>query len=176
LFALNDEERRLLYVGMTRARDRLWVCDAGGRELWNPTEVVPVKLDELAPEVEDGQLSHSVIGPKEIWLDAAGSCRPEDPIHAQIAATPTGARVHLVAEGERVRIEAAGLVGRLSKEGSAIWIPRLPQLREVRVLAWVHRKLADVEPAWKEKMKVEDWEYPILSVWWFDRGEVRGGR
>jgi ATP-dependent DNA helicase RecQ len=67
-------------------------------------------------------------------------------------------------------------VGRLSKEGSAIWIPRLPQLREVRVLAWVHRKLADVEPAWKEKMKVEDWEYPILSVWWFDRGEVRGGR
>lgn len=48
-----EEERRLAYVGVTRAQDRLYICNAHGRMLWGSTNYNPVSrfISEIPSEL-----------------------------------------------------------------------------------------------------------------------------
>ncbi|HEU5302360.1 MAG TPA: UvrD-helicase domain-containing protein [Acidimicrobiia bacterium] len=67
-----EEERRLCYVGITRARERLYLCHAWSRTLFGSTDYYPPSrfLAEIPEE-----LVHS-IGEKAIGSRAGGSGRP----------------------------------------------------------------------------------------------------
>lgn len=58
-----EEERRLCYVGITRARERLWLVSANRRQVWGKYETNKVSrfLSELPPDL----LEHTGVAPRE---------------------------------------------------------------------------------------------------------------
>jgi DNA helicase-2/ATP-dependent DNA helicase PcrA len=109
-----EEERRLAYVGITRARERLYLSRAGVRSAWGAPSYNPPSrfLDELPPELVDWRR-----------LDTSGSVRSTSaPAAARLAQKP-GVRspgnrpvIHL-APGDRVTHDSFGLGSVVRVEG-----------------------------------------------------------
>jgi DNA helicase-2/ATP-dependent DNA helicase PcrA len=111
-----EEERRLAYVGITRARERLHLSRAAVRSAWGAPQYNPASrfLDEIPDHLVDWQRSES----------ALTSRRPGTPAVARLAARP-GVRspgnrpVIAMASGDRVTHDSFGLgtVVRVEGEG-----------------------------------------------------------
>ncbi len=112
-----EEERRLAYVGITRARERLYLSRAAVRSAWGAPQYNPASrfLDEIPADLVDWQR----LGPSFSGARGAGS-----PAVATLAARPgvrsPGKRpVIALAAGDRVTHDAFGLgtVVRVEGEG-----------------------------------------------------------
>ena len=110
-----EEERRLAYVGITRARERLYVSRAAVRSAWGAPSYNPASrfLDELPAELLDWRRTEAT---------GMGTGRSTTPAVARLAATP-GVRspgnrppIHLV-PGDRVTHDTFGLGTVVQVEG-----------------------------------------------------------
>jgi ATP-dependent DNA helicase RecQ len=81
--ASNDEERRLFYVAMTRARKTLTVCKRPQQHAFIPDFVDLCLTTSTTPSAPDPRLSHRtwVADPEQIVLSWPGYFAPNAPIH-----------------------------------------------------------------------------------------------
>lgn len=166
-----EDERRLFYVGMTRARETLTLgALAGSSNPW---------LDEIegdwllrlrplveAPAPEVMARRYHLLTPADLDLGYAGHLASGHPIHARLAALQTGDRLQARAADERVLLcDGNGLaLARLSQHGSAAWLPRLPRIEGIRVLAILLRQRDDGDPAFRDRCRSDTWEVPLVEV------------
>jgi hypothetical protein len=82
------------------------------------------------------------------------------PIHARLSALQTGDRLQIRADGERVLLcDGEGFaVARLSKRGSAEWLPKLSQIEGAKIVALLHRRREDNDPALRDHFRADTWE------------------
>ena len=100
-----EEERRLAYVGVTRAREGLYLSRAGVRRAWGaPTQNLPSRfLAEIPPELVDWRRTEA---DQVRWADARSPRRgPVRPV----AAGPGQREIPALATGDRVTHDAFGL-------------------------------------------------------------------
>ncbi|MFW5933936.1 MAG: UvrD-helicase domain-containing protein [Actinomycetota bacterium] len=105
-----EEERRLAYVGMTRAQDRLYLCHADHRSLWgglnhNP----PSRFLEQVPEQlveERGATGHSSAGSRRRDVEVLQIGGEEFRVGDTVMHTRFGSGVVRELEGEGERAEA----------------------------------------------------------------------
>ncbi len=170
--ARREEERRILYVGMTRARETLQLMRVAGRP--NPFLkeirggcVMPLTWRGVAA---DGQVerTYELLGLDEIYLDYAGTFPADHAIHRHLAALGTGQRVALRPEGSRVVIAdpSGHCIGRLSAEGAERWRRRLERILEVRVVAVLQRFRDDPDERFTGRIRADRWELPVLEAVW----------
>jgi len=166
-----ENERRLLYVGMTRARETLTLgCLSGGSTPWRD-EIDGDWLLRLQPECEAPPPAvmarrYRLLTPADLDLGFAGRLPPEHPIHARLSALQTGDRLEPETRDQRVLLrDGAGLaLARLSKRASAEWLPRLPRVETITVIALIRRRLEDGDPAYREHCRSNTWEVPLVEI------------
>jgi superfamily I DNA/RNA helicase len=111
-----EEERRLCYVGMTRAMERLTLLHASSRSLWGSRAYnLPSRfIDELPSEVERERLRPAS------WHDygapRASQVRPHETVPS--LATGDSVRHGTLGEGVVTRVEAGGVVTVRFEDGS----------------------------------------------------------
>jgi len=176
-----DEERRLFYVGMTRARETL--CLMRRADVRNPHLPLlnGLDLDRMAA-AGDGRAeqallnrSRSVLGLGHLFIDFAGRRGPGNPVHCALAALRPGDPVRLKVVQERqghmqaiVRVCAPDgtVIAQLAADAAAMtWTRLTPSVEQACVLAVVRRYRTDAAAEWRDRLRVDCWEVPIIEVW-----------
>ncbi len=167
-----EEERRVLYVGMTRARETLTLVDVPG----TPSFVSGLSgdLHRTAPEANRAEakaapsIAYTSLGLADVYMDFAASNAPGHSIHAALALLRPGDPVRLAAGSGRaveIRNAAGAVVGRLSASAAKAWIGRLDAIRSTRVVAVVRRSVHhQSDPGYKSRTGVDAWEVPLLEI------------
>ncbi|MGY4493577.1 RecQ family ATP-dependent DNA helicase [Pseudomonas sp. TE3610] len=100
-----NEERRLYYVGMTRAEQTLTLCEFEGGNPFSPQlagkVLAQVFTAPYLPSLEQRYLQLSL---KDIYLDHPGRQRPDAPIHGAMAALQVGDELALQPKDDRYLI------------------------------------------------------------------------
>jgi ATP-dependent DNA helicase RecQ len=167
-----EEERRTLYVGMTRAKETLAFMKSQERP--NPF-LRELKGDSLlfrkgaAPGEKsfDGVFKqYEVLGLNDVYLSYAGMFPQIHPIHLHLSQMKAGDRVSLAIDNPSIKIcnQEGYCVGKLSQGASAKWKERLAKVTEVRVVAMVKRDNLDEAETYRDRIKAEEWEVPVLEV------------
>ena len=167
-----EEERRTLYVGMTRARETLALMRSEERP--NPY------LRELKGECllfrrgaapnnqpNEGEFKqYEVLGLNDVFLDYAGGFPQGHSVHAHLSQIQAGEKIFLATENPAIKIcdKEGFCVGKLSNSASSRWKERLGQISEVRVIAMVERDRMDPQEGFRDRIKAEKWEVPVLEV------------
>ena len=164
-----DEERRLYYVGMTRAEETLTLCEASSRP--NPFSRALVaaaswyRSQPAVPKAVEPQLRlrFFTTGLGDVDLSFAGRCGPAHPVHRSLERLSYGDSLQVVAEnGSRVIKTADGItVGRLSQRC------QLPHGQIVRasVASVVHRTRAMTrDPRYLPGLRVDQWWVVLPSI------------
>ena len=167
----SEEERRLFYVGMTRARETLtlgalmgngnpWLGEIEGDWL------VRLRPQTAPPPLEVVTRRYRLLTLADLDLSYAGRMPPKHPIHTRLAALSTGDTLQARGHGERIFLtDADGFpVARLSKQGSADWLPQLPAIETIKIVALLRRRDTDGDPAFREHSRAETWEVPLVEV------------
>ena len=55
-------------------------------------------------------------------------------------------------------------VARLSRKAENYWLPRLSTIRQIRLLAMVHRTADQESEQYRSNCRVTEWEFPIAEV------------
>ncbi|WP_300672815.1 RecQ family ATP-dependent DNA helicase [Desulfoluna sp.] len=162
-----EEERRLYYVAMTRAMETLTLFSLIGAQ--NP-HIAPVQkaphkpcTAPIAPPLPD--FRYRLIGMDHLFLDFAGQMIPQAPIHHTLAALSVGDSLTLATRKNVTGLwQGEKILARLSTEGAAHWIPLIPAIHSLTVVALIHRTREDViDPSFAQKLKCEAWEIPICE-------------
>jgi ATP-dependent DNA helicase RecQ len=164
----NDEERRLFYVAMTRARKTLTMCSRQGvnhpfirdcEDLCLKTE--PKPNNELQPL---GQKTW-VTDPKQIVLSWPGKFPPHNPIHKAIAKLDVGSELLLrVRSDGKPGWEIADKNGVTVTRMSQVFSPPSGEILTVRVSAIQvrHKKPGD-----EDNLKSSCWEVVLPEIEYF---------
>ncbi|KWX02553.1 DNA helicase PcrA [Carbonactinospora thermoautotrophica] len=106
-----EEERRLAYVGITRARERLYLSRAMVRSAWGAPQYNPASrfLEEIPPELVEWRRGEAASESQA----APGAAGP-----AATARTPGNREVPALSPGDRVTHEKFGLGRVVSTEGA----------------------------------------------------------
>ncbi len=174
-----EEERRLYYVGMTRARKTLMLCELekasnphtrvlGGRG------IVRSKAGLLTDPPDHAlRLNYAMLDLSNVWI---GYPTLSVGIRREIAMLHPGSLVRLEQrDGENrifIRDSAGQKVGALSNAASAEWKDKLQSIKEVRVHSIINwrKDLLEQEP---ENNCPDEWEVPLVEVVLFD-GDQHG--
>ena len=107
-----------------------------------------------------------MIGLQDLFLSYAGGWPSSDPIHQRLAALRRGDALELRRHESYVRLQdrSNGIVAALSNDGAARWRDRLGKVEKVRVVAMVERRREDNEPAYRERLRCDRWEVPVVEV------------
>ena len=130
-----EEERRLCYVGITRAQERLYLCHAWSRTLFGRTEFYPPSrfLSEIPEELVE------VLGETKPIGGGLGAHR-EAVVSAALASGPRGAQVPALSVGDDVDHETFGegvIVDLIGEGDRAEAVVRFRDVGEKRLLlAW----------------------------------------
>ncbi len=103
-----EEERRLAYVGLTRARERLYLSRAAVRSAWGQTSYNPPSrfLDEVPPDVVDWRRGESTVASTPALTQVANRLMGT---RRAVAAGPGLRAVPSLDVGDRVNHDAFGL-------------------------------------------------------------------
>lgn len=157
----NDEERRLYYVGMTRAKENLLLCRGSGK----PNPFIPAleamqsvchcPLPNRIERLPALGLRFAALGMGDVDLSYAGRYPGNSPVHQALQALNHGDALQLMISGKGRELQtAAGLcVGRLSKKY------QLPQGRIVKVPvnAVIRRTRKQSTEIYRDALKVDAW-------------------
>ncbi len=160
-----EEERRLFYVGMTRARDSLVVCRR--QDVQNP------HLELLAEEAclersvsPPGQYlpkRYQVLGMRDLYLSYAGQFAPEHTLHTVLSRLNTGDPVVLKSDQRGTKIFSHDLpIAALSNKAHG----RHGYGHSGRVVAMVQRRRDDGDVAYRDRCRCEAWEVPLVELVW----------
>ncbi|MDN5869230.1 MAG: ATP-dependent helicase, partial [Nitrococcus sp.] len=155
-----DDERRLYYVGMTRARENLILCERSthpnpysrglkGDEIMRmPVPARPLRRAELARR-------HLVLGQADVVLGYGGGFAANHPVQRALSRLAYGDALDLIVNGDRreLRTLQGIVVGRLARRS------KLPTGRVVRVSveSIVRRTRMRTEPEHRDRLRVEEW-------------------
>ena len=172
-----EAERRLLYVGMTRARQTLALMRR--RRQPNPLltglvgeHILRRSRKSVRPADHACRVTaYDILGLEDVFMDYAGTFAPGHPVHAHLAALATGDPVRLAADANGVAIVDGHdhCVGRLAANAARIWADRLETVHSARVLAILRRDHLDPDAGYRHRIRCDHWELPIVEV------ERRGG-
>jgi len=163
-----EEERRLYYVAMTRAMETLTLSSLSGSG--NPHIPAVRKAPYKACTAPSGpplpNLRYRLIGMDQLFLDFPGQMIPQAPIHKALVSLSVGDSLTLATrKGVTGLWQEERILARLSSQGSAHWLPLLPSLRSLTVVAMIRRTKEDVtDPAFSRKLKCDAWEIPICEA------------
>lgn len=170
--ATQEEVRRAFYVGMTRARHSLAVferADVGpalSTALAGPW-VLRREAAGAAATPAPAATGYAMLGLDDINLGHAAFFKAGHPVHTALNRLQAGDRLSLRADAHGLALfdSADVCVGRLSRKAVAEWQPRLPEVREVRVLALLHRGAdQDEDDARRARYLAPEWEVPWVEV------------
>lgn len=167
-----EEERRTLYVGMTRAKETLALMKSRQRpnpflrELWGDAVCIRQASAPAELPADGADRRYEMLGMKAVYLGYAGRFPPADSIHRHLAQTQAGDRVFLSGGDPVVEIRSPEGVclGKLSQSASAKWRDKLDRVSEVRVVALVERRKTDEQDAYRSRIQAERWEVPVIEV------------
>jgi ATP-dependent DNA helicase RecQ len=171
--ALQEEERRAFYVGLTRARKTLAVLDRKDARPSCPQEIgdhgsIRYPFTAEANPGPANWLNYQVLALEDIHLGYAGHFAQGHPVHAALAALKPQARLSLQpvhGNGIGLYNESQTCVARLSRAAQAEWASKITSVREVRVLAMIQRSSnQDPDENRREQYRVENWEVPLVEV------------
>ncbi|HBH35520.1 MAG TPA: RecQ family ATP-dependent DNA helicase, partial [Gammaproteobacteria bacterium] len=166
-----EEERRLYYVGMTRARRTLTLCQLD--HATNPhtdvlagSGIVRSKAGMLnEPSDQDLRLHYAMLDLSCIWISYPATAPNARFVQQEIARLTQGSCLHLERGGNNNRVfitdKGGHKIGALSNAASLEWKDRLRLIKEVRVHAIMNwrRDFLDHTPG-DEYPK--EWEVPLL--------------
>jgi ATP-dependent DNA helicase RecQ len=109
---------------------------------------------------------YELIGLNEIFMDFAGGFDKGQGIHNRLARLESGQRVlfHRADNGIEIHDMDGFCVGKLSKEGSEKWSQQLDRIVELRVIALLRRDRQDPDEGFRNRIKVDQWELPVLEA------------
>jgi len=167
-----EEERRLLYVGMTRARQNLCLLETGDQA--NPFiqrltgEWICMRRAAADLPVDEKLLckDYAMLGLRDIHLGYAGTRPPAHPIHRRLADLQVGERLEMVShhDGIALRTGDGVCVARLSQEGCRAWTDRLASVAEARIVGMLQWYADDGQPEFRRYARVASWEVPLLEI------------
>ena len=159
----NDDERRLYYVAMTRARQSLTLCEAIGTQHPFVTELdgLVLRSRPAAPPPEP-ELAHRIwcADPEKIVLSWPGRFAPGAAVHRALGALDVGSALMLRARGNGgwALADAAGVeVGRMSSK----FQPPAGVIVAVRVAAMLVRQARESEQG---VVKCASWELVLPEI------------
>jgi hypothetical protein len=102
----------------------------------------------------------------DVYLDYAGGFPQSDTIHAHLSRIQAEDKVFLSAHHSVIKIcdKEGFCVGRLSQSASATLQNKLGMVSEVRVVAMIERDRMDPQEDFRDRIKAEKWEAPVLEV------------
>ena len=168
----SDDERRLYYVGMTRAQETLTLCEAVGRR--NPfspglTSVAVIRspLPQPLPDCNGLHRRYLSLGLSDVVLGFAGRKPDSDPLHACLDRVEYGQGLQLVPVGSGWELRLAEeniVVGRLSGKFT------LPAARniEAQVESIIRRYQHQSKPEYADGDKVDHWYVVVPMLAWTD--------
>jgi ATP-dependent DNA helicase RecQ len=164
----NDEERRLFYVAMTRARKTLTICESlGGHHAFVRDFTQLALRTRPAGYVPEPKLAHRiwVADPEQIILSWPGYFSATAPIHKAIAALQVGSRLQLRPRsdgkpGWELADENGTAVTRMAQKFS----PPAGEIIEVRVSAILARKARAGDA---ENLRCRHWELVLPEIEYF---------
>ena len=112
------------------------------------------------------QRRYALLRLQDMFLSYAGYRPPTDPIHQHLAALEPGDSLTPRPAGDRIELQDPGghLVAALSKSASSTWLPRLPQIIAIRVLAMIRRHSRDGGDDFRRHCRSDAWEVPWVEV------------
>jgi ATP-dependent DNA helicase RecQ len=168
-----EETRRAFYVGMTRARYTLVVFDRKDIRISLPSTLVgpAIICRDFETQAEQSSrvlLNYTTLGLEDIRLGYAGQFPQSHAVHTALAGSKPGDRLALRAtDGSGIGLftQRGSCVAHLSHRAGAVWSDRLEAVREVRLLALVHRSVEqESDEGWRERCRVAEWEIPVAEV------------
>lgn len=166
----SDDERRLYYVGMTRARETLSLCQAERQSNpFTPTLAGPAilrsPLPQPLPECHGLQQRYLSLGQSEVDLGFAGRKPAGAPVHARLEQLDPGQPLHLSARGKTSELrdpETGIVVGRLA--ASCV----LPAATEISasVDCIIRRHHRQSPPEYADQDKVDHWLVVLPRLSW----------
>ena len=169
--AQTEEERRILYVAMTRAEETLWLSDIRSRP--NPLLIglQAESILESSPKTQSqiggpaNNRCYTALGMKDLFLSYAGMFPVHHVIHRQLRQISTGDELQLVPHRGNLLLTAQGVrIGKLSRKAGEIWLPKLHQIEQVKVLAIVRRYAKDSQETFLDHLQVDSWEIPLVEI------------
>jgi ATP-dependent DNA helicase RecQ len=160
-----DDERRLFYVAMTRARKSLTLCEAIGGQHPFVSDldglVMRSRPDALPPEPG---VAHRIwcADPEKVVLSWPGRFTPTAPVHGALAALEVGSALILRRRsdggmGWEVTDTSGVTVGRMSSK----FRPPEGRIVAVRVAAMLVRHAREVD---QEKLRCQAWELVLPEI------------
>jgi ATP-dependent DNA helicase RecQ len=168
-----EEVRRTFYVGMTRARKTLVICDRqdlprSQSASLNNSSILAREFEQETKIKHGDWVNYETLGLEDIHLGFPGNFPPQATIHAALGRLKPGDNLSMrPVEGKGIGLfdDHNVCVARLSHKGESVWESRLTAIRKIQVLAMVHRGAEqDPEPCRRERYSVTDWEVPIIEV------------
>ncbi|MCQ8106236.1 RecQ family ATP-dependent DNA helicase [Methylomonas sp. SURF-2] len=164
-----EEQRRLLYVAMTRARETL--CLAQRQDARNPFlreiqgEHLLVRTAPELPAPAHGKRAYRILGMNELDLGYAGRCAANHPIHRQLAALTPGAELQLIERHGKLSLQSGGIdIARLSQAAHPVWLDKTDRIQRITVIALLKRYREDGNAEYQDRCKVKEWEVPLVEV------------
>lgn len=157
-----EEERRLYYVGMTRAIETLTLCEhAPGNPLIRAMDLSPRPPAAPLTPIPELDTRYQSLSLKDVDLGYPGRLHPRDPAHEAIRALEPGAPLRLRQDGERhVILDDEGrTVGRTSRS----FTPESPPIR-CEVAGIITRFAEDSDKAFREQLKSTRWEIIVPRI------------
>ena len=109
---------------------------------------------------------YALLSMQDLFLSYAGYRPPADPMHQHLAALEPGDPLTPRPAGDRIELQDSQghVVAALSKSASNTWLPRLPQIIAIRVLAMIRRHSRDGGDDFRRHCRSDAWEFPWVEV------------
>lgn len=172
-FGKPEEERRVFYVGMTRARETLAIFNR--KDVRNPLTADLVGscftsrryVEHPNTKANLAYRDYSMLGLEDIYIDYLGGRLPTDPPVVTMKSLQPGARLQMREVGDKIQLAAENgeTIAQLSKEATKEWRGRLATIRDVRLVGSCIRLRSDVtDENYRGRLRSDEWEVPLCEV------------
>lgn len=169
-----EEERRVYYVAMTRARETLTLMRRADcqnpfvPEVEDGLRLLPVAVppDMDLARYKDSRLAYALWGPAQVDLSFAGRLGPENPLHGCLEQLEVDDRLYpeMLRGSIYLKSSTGTRVGRLSRSAAKAWSARVPDIREIRVVALMRRTREESDPQYVKSLKCREWVVPLAEI------------